>query len=110
MPHVLGYEELTAKGMIVPSAADNVAEITSAPKLDPAAPIVPIAPKRTLDAKDPYAFFEQFESEPQTMASELATMLIGFDMDDTTLLAALKKELKTQRKELELAKAATVGD
>jgi hypothetical protein len=61
-------------------------------------------PKPFIDPKDSYAFFETFKAEPQTMASELASMLIEFNMDDTQLIDALKKELKAQRKEL--AKAA----
>jgi hypothetical protein len=53
------------------------------------------------DRRDPYEYFEQFET--QTLASELATMIIGFDAldeDDAALLAALKRELRVQRREL----------
>jgi hypothetical protein len=91
-------EDLAFKGYVPPVSEhredvtqehrDNVVEMQAAPEPKP------------LDPKDPYAFFEQFKEEPQTMASEIATMLINFDLDDTTLLAALKKELKTQRKEI----------
>jgi hypothetical protein len=54
-----------------------------------------------LDSKDPYAYFEQFGDEPQTMASELAAMLLEFRMDEqqtSALLDLLKKELRAQRK------------
>jgi hypothetical protein len=67
---------------------DNVVEMQAAPEPKP------------LDPRDFHAYFEQFKDEVQTLASELATMLIPYDMDDTTLLAALKKELKAQRKEI----------
>ena len=56
-----------------------------------------------LDAGDPYFYFHQFRDEPQTMASELAAMLLGFNLDEqqtVTLLDLLKKELKAQRKQL----------
>jgi hypothetical protein len=56
-----------------------------------------------LSPKDPYAYYEQFKDEPQTMASELAAMLLEFRMDEqqtTTLLDLLKKQLKAQRKAL----------
>lgn len=61
-------------------------------------------PKPTpLDVKDPYFHFHQFKDEPQTMASELAAMLLEFHMDEqqtTTLLDLVKKQLKAQRKAL----------
>jgi hypothetical protein len=59
-----------------------------------------------LDSKDPYAYFEQFKDEPQTMASELAAMLLEFHLDEqqtTSLLDLLKKQLKAQRKALAAA-------
>jgi hypothetical protein len=60
-------------------------------------------PTIKLDSKDPYAYFEQFKDEPQTMASELAAMLLEFRLDEqqtTTVLDLLKKQLKAQRKAL----------
>lgn len=64
------------------------------------------APVSSFALGDPYAHFYQFKSEPQTLAGELAAMLVEFDVDDTTLLDLLKKELKLQRKELAQTKAA----
>jgi hypothetical protein len=58
------------------------------------------------DIGDPYLHFHQFRDEPQTMASELAAMLLEFHMDEqqtTTLLDLLKKQLKAQRKALAAA-------
>jgi hypothetical protein len=55
------------------------------------------------DIDDPYFHFHQFRDEPQTMASELAAMLLEFRMDEQqtlTLLELVKKELRAQRKVL----------
>jgi hypothetical protein len=60
-----------------------------------------VEPKPTLDSRDPYAYFDQFRDEPQTMAGELAAMLLEFHMDEqqtAIILDLLKKELKAQRK------------
>ena len=62
-----------------------------------------LSQKVKLDVKDPYFHFHQFKDEPQTMASELAAMLLEFHLNEeqtTTVLDLLKKELKAQRKVL----------
>lgn len=98
------FEEMIAKGYAPPMSVDENREEHKDNVVEMQAALEP----KPLDPHDPYAYFERFRDEPQTMASELATMLVGFNCDDTTLLAALKKELKAQRNEI--AKSAKAGN
>lgn len=56
-----------------------------------------------LEKNNPYFHFHQFKDEPQTMASELAAMLLEFYSDEqqtTSLLDLLKEQIKLKRKAL----------
>ena len=55
------------------------------------------------DRKDPYAYFEQFKSEPQTLGDELAAMLIEFGLD----LYQIKDVLRYAEKDAKLTLGKT---
>jgi hypothetical protein len=59
------------------------------------------------DRKDPYLYFSQFKSEPQTLGDELAAMLIEFGLD----LYQIKDVLRYAEKdaELQLGKSEAVA-
>jgi len=42
------------------------------------------------DKKDPYAYFEQFREEPQTMGDEISAMLIEFKLDQQQIKEVLR--------------------
>jgi hypothetical protein len=67
-------------------------------------------PRTEFTAVDPYVYWHQFASEPQTLASELVAMFIELKMDAQQInqvIDLLKKETKAQT--AELAKATKAG-
>ena len=61
------------------------------------------------DKKDPYAYFEQFTNELQTMGDEISSMLIEFKLDLPSIKEVLRyaeASAKRDLKQLTTAKAA----
>jgi hypothetical protein len=62
----------------------------------------------TSDESAPYFHFHQFRDEPQTLASELAAMLLEFQLDEqqtTSLLDLLREQINVQRKALAVSES-----
>lgn len=70
------------------------------------APLPEVESKPMFDRSDPYAYWEQFREEPQTMSSELVAMLIELGLDCQTVtqvIELMKKEAKRQTREFAAA-------
>ena len=69
------------------SQYDEYADVMSQAKK--IAGLVTTDAKAEVDKRDPYAYFEQFKAEPQTMGDEIAAMLVEFKLDQQQIKEVL---------------------
>jgi len=89
------------------SQYDEYADVMSQAKK--IAGLVTTDAKAEVDKKDPYAYFERFREEPQTMGDEISAMLIEFKLDQRQIKEVLRYAEMSARRTLNQLQTAAAA-